>query len=172
MFWKKKTRRTVRVYEPDTGSLSEIPEEELAPGMIQIRVDGIEGEVWADASQLRPSEYRHPPFTEKDRDYLRAIKQKLDEVYPLSLEEWEDGFRRDQNPEREIAIWLFVAERYAEQVEGRALDPAQKREIFRVLVSCTNSPRESVLSVTQLDALTQEEAQKVVDRFFYRPGGE
>ncbi|MBW3622813.1 MAG: hypothetical protein KY468_05320 [Armatimonadetes bacterium] len=171
-FRKKKDYSKVRIYDPDNRSLSEIPAEELAPGMIRVEVEGIEGEVWADVSRLRKSDYRHPPFTEEIRDYLREIRQKLDEVYPLSLEEWEDDFRRDQNPEREIAIWLFIAERYAEQVNGRSLNPVQKMDVFRILVSCSNNPKENVLSVTHLEALPREEAQRIVDRFFYKPGGE
>lgn len=96
------------MYDFDTQTLSAIPAAELAPGMVRVRMNGVEGSVWVEAARLQKSPDRHPPFPEQGRDYLRQIKAALDEVYPLTLEAWEDGFRRDHNAEREIATWLHI----------------------------------------------------------------
>src|SRR5690349_5054197 len=121
-FWKRAEKREmVRVFDSDTGKITTIPAAELAPGMVRITVQGMEGEFWADASKLKQSPYRHPPFSEEVRDILRNIQQALEEVYPLSLEQWEDGFRRDTNAEREIAFWQHLSRVYSRLAADRPL---------------------------------------------------
>src|SRR5687768_10453326 len=98
--------KTVRVFDFETKQLTTIPAAELAPGMVQARVQGI-GTVYISAGQaVKLQGFRHPPMPEM-RENFAKIKASLDEVFPMSLEQWENGFRRDTNPEREIAFWLF-----------------------------------------------------------------
>lgn len=111
----------VQVYDIPAGTFSTMPARELAPGMVQVELEGIEGVCWVNPSHLQQSPYQHPPFDEETRDYLRQIKAALDEVYPQSLEQWEDGFRCDRDAEREIAIWLHIAEVYNKLTAAPAL---------------------------------------------------
>ena len=97
--------KTVQTYDLVTKKLASIPAAELAPGMIQAKVEGV-GLVWINSAQLKldEGEYRHPPFSEEVRDILRQLKASLDEVIPRTVEQWEDGFRKDIHAEREIAL--------------------------------------------------------------------
>src|SRR5437867_3265790 len=114
-FWKRKEKREmVRVYDLDTGDITTIPAAELAPGMVSATIKGMEGQFWVEASKLNQGPYRHPPFSEEVRGMLRNIQQILQEVYPLTLEQWEDGFRRDTNAEREIAAWVYLSHIYSQ----------------------------------------------------------
>lgn len=61
-----------------------IPARELALGMVQVEMQGVEGVCWVDPSHLQQSAYQHPPFDEETRAYLRQIKAALDEVYANS----------------------------------------------------------------------------------------
>jgi hypothetical protein len=105
-FWQKKNDRDkeggesdrVRVFDFGTEQIITMPAAELAPGMVKARLEGIEGEVWIDSSHLKKNVFQHPPFDEEVRDHLHEIKSALNEVYPMSLEQWEDGFRRDRTP--------------------------------------------------------------------------
>jgi hypothetical protein len=126
----------------------------------------VEGDVWIDTAGLHAGEYRHPPFAAPVREQLRVLQETLAEVYPQSLEEWEDGFRRDAHAEREIALWLRIAEAYRRAVTERAYEPAQKRDVFAVFLSCANNPREHVLNVVKLRALTRGEALQLVGHFY------
>ena len=167
-FWNKKMKdvERVRVYDPDTATESSIPAAELAPGMIRITVQGREGEFWADASRFKPSGYKHPPFNEQVEDILRDIMAKLWEVHPLSLEQWEDGFRRDTNAEREIAIWGYMAHVYSQVTRNRTLSPEHKKKLFEIILSCANNPREHILTVVDLGPVTRQEAEGVIAAFF------
>jgi hypothetical protein len=166
MFWKRKQRKRVRLYDPETRRITEIPMDELAPGMIRASFPGIEGEVWIEPGELRPNEYQYAPFDDDVRACLRQIKAALDEVYPQSLEQWEDGFRRDQNAEEEIAIWVHISRIYRDSAAGPDVSPDRKRETFAVLIACANSGPEAWRYTVSLRHLTEAEAQAIARRFF------
>ena len=166
-FWKRSEKRErVRVFDPDTKVVTMIPASELAPGMVRTRMSGQEGEFWVDASKLKPGAYRHPPFSEEVRGILGNIEETLREVYPLTLEQWEDGFRRDANAEREIAFWLHLSQVYSQTVGERPFSLKYKQDIFRVLVSCLNNPKDKVLTVVALQVMSRQEAEDVMGAFY------
>jgi hypothetical protein len=82
------------------------------------------------------------------RVHIRAIQDALADVRPLTFEEWEDGFRRDTNPDAEIRIWLWIAYAYLHFTRGRDLDLEQKRDILLVMVVCaSNGPEHAALTL-------------------------
>ena len=90
--------------------------------MVEADVTGV-GRVWIKAAQTKNGEYRHAPFDDSLRDFVKnEIQQPLAEVHPKTIAEWEDGFRRDAEPEREIAIWCRLAERLVEFSKSEGLD--------------------------------------------------
>ena len=173
MNWLDRFRRKVgephvQVYDGTTGILSTIPTRELAPGMMRVKMEGVKGDCWVRPDQIHQSPYQHPPFDEGMRLSLHRIKEGLDEVYPLSLEEWEDGFRRDQDAEQEIRIWLHIAEVYVRLTEGKPLAAPERQDVLKILLCCANNPREQVLATTGLDVLSRPEAEAVMDDFYGR----
>ena len=156
----------VQVYDVSTGKLSTIPARELAPGMMRVTMNGVEGDCWVKPDQLQQSPYQHPPFDEEARAYLRQIKDALDEVHPQSLKEWEDGFRRDRDAEREIAIWLHIAEVYVGLMGEKALGPAERQDVLRLLLACANNPRDQVLRTAGVQVLSRPEAEAVMAEFY------
>jgi hypothetical protein len=156
----------VNVYDIPTKTVSAIPIDKLAPFMIPVEMDGIAGPVWIDGRKLKPNEYQHPPFSNDVQEVLRAIKASLDDVYCLSLEEWEDGFRRDQDADLEIARWLRLAELYRDLTGTHNLSYEQKKDYLKVLLACTNGPKEHVLKMANITAISTVEAQKIIETFY------
>jgi hypothetical protein len=154
---------TVRVYDFQTEQLTTIPASELAQGMVRARVIGIEGDVWVAASQAIPSEYRHPPFPEDIRDYLRQLQKTFADVYPRTIEQWEDGFRRDTHPDREIALWLYMGDVFEHFTSGQPLDADQKRDIFQVILASVNNGTKHVLATTNPRTLSKKRVREIVD---------
>ena len=85
---------------------------------------------------------------------------------PQSLEEWEDGFRRDADPKREIDLWLHMADVFTAATEGKSLTPEQKRDYYSVIVACSNAPRDKVHFVLEREVISREEAEDIVNLFF------
>jgi hypothetical protein len=64
---------------------------------------------------------------------IRAFRSKLEEVHPLSMEEWLDGFQRDANPENEVAWWERLARCYEEYSGQKELDLQQRKAAFKLI---------------------------------------
>ncbi len=155
--------KTVRIHDPATGKIHTIPAAELAPGMVEAEVKGV-GRVWINSAQVKGGrEHKHPPFEPRVRDLIeREIQKPLAEVWPKTLAQWEDNFRRDAEPEQEIGLWCRIAERFAEFSESEGLNQAQRQECFAIMLHCSTVPPEQILEVVTLKALTRERAQRAI----------
>jgi len=160
----------VRVYDLQTKQLTTIPAAELAPGMVRANVQGIEGDVWIDATTAGQAPLRHPPFPEEIREHFRRFAALFHDVYPITPEQWEDGFRRDTNPEKEIAVWLRIADAFEHFTEGRQLFQDQRKDIFDVLLSLATNGADHVLQTVSPRTLSRKRVKEMVD-FLCGTGG-
>ena len=151
----------------EAGRVVHIPVSELLPGAIQVRLQPTGEVVWALSEQLRQGEVQHPEFDEGVRDYIRHIQAAFAEHRPLSFEEWEDGFRRDANPEREIALWSHAADLYTAFAASQS-SPDRRRDVYRCIVTCMATGPDTVWHVLRPEVLNRAEAEQVVNRFFGR----
>ena len=145
-----------------------IPPGELRPGCVQARVEGVEEIVWILPEQLQEAPIRHPPFDEEMRSYIREIQSAFAEQRDVSVEEWEEGFRRDADPEREIAMFAYAAEVYRLFTDHEE-DAMKRADIYGLLIACMTTSPDSVWHVVKLNALTRPEAERIARRFY---GGE
>ena len=91
-----------------------------------------------DPANLKPGPIRreHLPLSLVARiNYLRTT---LQEVFPQSMEEWLDAFRRDANPEAEIKWWERLTRCYRGYSDGRELSAEQKKALFSVVFKLGN----------------------------------
>jgi|TARA_B110000196_G_C21133460_1_gene659747 hypothetical protein len=153
----------VPVYNVKTGEVNSLPQEDLGPEMVRVR---LEGEIfWIDSNDLNPSKYQHPVFEGDRKKRVQTILTKLEEVYPQTYEEWEDGFRRDTNPDNEISIWeriTSVYRKHSDNVNSLEL----KKEIFRVALICSYSTPDVVLSQAGIEKLKKSDAEKIIRDFY------
>jgi hypothetical protein len=157
-------KKLVPFYDVPSRQLVHIPPSELRPGCIQARVEGIEGIVWLVPQDLSPGEVRHPAFGEDVLAYIRDIQEAFEEHRSLSVEEWEEGFRRDSQPLREIALWSHAADVY--RLFGAGWPEEWRRDLYRLIVACLTTSREAVWHVVKLSDLPRSQAERVVERFF------
>ena len=162
---KPESTDTVPFYDFDVDSVVYIPRDEISPGAIEVQIQGINGLVWVLPEQLQKGSIKHSRFDEKLHDYIRQIHGAFAEHRDLTLDEWEDDFRRDENPEREIAIWSHAADVY---VQFTADEPsfARRLDIYRCIVTCMATRPDSIWSILEPQVLDRAEAQRVVDRFY------
>jgi hypothetical protein len=161
----------IRYFDADTKKVVRIPARELAPDAVLSRVAGIEGEVWTQPSDGKqaadgePNGFKHSPFNESVRIYIEQIQAAFAEHYPLTFDEWEDGFRRDDNASQQIAVWWYAADIYK---AFAAAEPSEYRrcDIYRCIFSCMISSRETVWDIYQPHTISRSEAEKIVERYF------
>src|SRR6266851_1639464 len=54
---------------------------------------------------LKPGPIRHQQLPPELMTRIESLRSTLDEVYPMSMGEWLDGFQRDAHPEQEVIWW-------------------------------------------------------------------
>lgn len=82
---------------------------------------------------LRRGPLRHDGLTAEQIQRVARLREVLAEAYPMTLEGWIDGFRRDAHPESEIAIIEAVASVYLQLVAGTHLTVDEKQRLYGVL---------------------------------------
>lgn len=154
-----------KVFDFATRQVSEIPLSDLPPGLVCGRVEGIEGPVWVDPTRTTAgADFRHPPFPPKVRQDIERIRKALAEVRPLTTQEWEDGFRRDQNAVRQILVFSCIAEVYSRLTAQTNLSMAQKAEYFRVLLYGSCCDRNSFARTVKVSTISMYEAITAQDQ--------
>jgi hypothetical protein len=155
----------IRYYDVDTRQVVMIPFSELSAGAVCATVDGIEGEVWMLPVSLQGNVFRHPPFDETVRDTIEQIRTAFAEHNPLTLEEWEAWFRREENASHQIAVLLRAAEIYQ---AFAAMEPSgnRRRDIYRCIVSCMRASQNTVWDIYQPHAIRLADAEAIVSRYF------
>jgi hypothetical protein len=165
--------KMVKVYDLKTKHVLEIPAAELSPQMAEDYVEGI-GRVFINVSQVTAEErpYLHQAFCQEIRDVIKTIEHALAEVFPRSLKRWEDGLRKERQPEREIANWLFLVDVYERCLaKWPDLDKQGRKECFNVIARCGTAPEEIVLElIEKTDAISQEQVKEIC-RMTYHPEG-
>lgn len=117
------------------------------------------------APPLQRGPIRHDSLPAEQVARLTRLQQIFAEVDPTPLAGWIDDFRRDQHPEREIAIYEAMARAYTGYCQGRDLDVAAKREVFSVVLTRSGAPDEEVLErLTQgeLHTLTRDDVKAIL----------
>ncbi|WP_271499863.1 toll/interleukin-1 receptor domain-containing protein [Bradyrhizobium sp. CCBAU 11357] len=72
-----------------------------------------------DPKYAKKAPIRHAKLSTELTSRIRLIRAALLDVYPMSMNEWIDGFRRDTNPETEVAVWERIASVYLEHSYGK-----------------------------------------------------
>lgn len=62
--------------------------------------------------QIKEGACRSPPFSSELKNKIERIQKAFSEHSAMTLEDWEDGFRRDANPASEIGVLLHCVEVY------------------------------------------------------------
>lgn len=122
-----------------------------------------QGEViWVDPAQLVPGPIVHEDLGEARMERIRELQAIFAEVHPQSVEQWADGFRRDWDPDRELAVWDFIARGYQAYCASRPLSLLEKRDVYALVLYRSMCPSLETLQRVKLSALTFQEAGDVL----------
>jgi len=157
-----------RIYDPETGEVESIPLSSLKQGWVHADVEGIEGYVWIDPKKLQLSPIVHEQLDPVLVTAIQEIRETFLEHRNITLAEWEDGFKRDQNPASEISLWLNAARTYSAMVDELTTFEARD-ELYTLIIVCLNSPEYAVKSAFRPSALDSGFVERVTS-FFYTPG--
>ena len=156
----------VPYYDFETKHTVRIPKCELSPGAVLIQIQGESEPVYADAPQLKEGEHQHESLPAELLTAIQEIQEELADVRPMDNDEWVDGFRRDANPDREIAGWLHLSHILRVMTNRHGYTLAQREECFRVLVACFTGARETVRNRSDPTLLPSDQIDQAIQYFF------
>jgi len=115
---------------------------------------------------IRLSDIIHDSLTSGQIEKITKIQSTFSEVYPVSLEQTITNFKRDRNPDNEIAIWLKMADVYEQYLKDkREVNPAIKKEVFGLILSRSMMPDKEAIANANLHLLTEKEATEILSHY-------
>jgi hypothetical protein len=120
---------------------------------------------WVNTNQLKPGPIRHEKLSDLQIQRIKKIRGAFAEVDQSSFDKWMDDFRRDADPDREIAIWERMAAAYSRYISGKNLSLETKLDVFQVVLLRSTAPAEEVLNHLTLKVLTEEDAKEIMKGF-------
>lgn len=121
-----------------------------------------------NVNEIRQNDIVHDELTPEQLAKIKKIYTVFQEVEKASLEETITDFKRDNNPDDEIAIWLDMADAYQNYLKSKnnELDLGTKMEVYRLILSRSMEPDEEAIKHSNLTILSKSEAKKVLS--FYK----
>ncbi len=110
---------------------------------------------------LKLGEAIHDSLSDEQIKKIEKIHKVFSEVNTSSLEQTITNFKRDQNPDNEIAIWLKMAGAYERFIEGRQVDLNKKKEAYDIILLRSMMTEKEVIDKVNIDFLTTDEVEEV-----------
>ena len=116
---------------------------------------------------LTPGPIVHESLNKEQLDKIKFIQKTFNEVYPVSLEETITNFKRDQNPDNEINIWLNMAKTFqpfsTENSGEEKLDI--RKEAFKLILMRSMMSEKEAKSNADLKLLNDNQIQEILKNY-------
>ena len=84
---------------------------------------------------IEPGPIQHQTLAADLIERIKAYNKKLGDADQVTVDEAVDGFRRDLNPDKEVAIWERIAHIFQHFTDGHQItDEVRRLEILRALL--------------------------------------
>jgi hypothetical protein len=120
---------------------------------------------WINTNRLEAGELKHDTLSQAQMADIERLHSIFSEVDGADLASWVEDFKRDADPNREIAIWEAMAVAYEGYCEGKELDIKTKKEVYMLVLLRSSAEAGEVLKHIQLRFLSKQEALKVMDGY-------
>lgn len=105
----------------------------------------------------------HEHLSEKQIEKIKKIQSSFADVYKISLEETITNFKRDQNPDNEIEIWLNMLKAYEKFVykNGDEIELNKKNEVFKLILMRSMMDEKEAEFETKCTILNKDEINEI-----------
>jgi hypothetical protein len=135
-------------------------------GCIQSRNNDASASVEITIKDLRPGETVHDSLTSKQLKQIKRIHDAFSEVSSTSSEEFIDGFKHHQNPDREIANWLTMVDAYERFTLNKHVEEHDKKqEAYDVILLRSRMSEEEVVKRINAAYLSKDELKEILSYY-------
>ena len=113
----------------------------------------------------------HDSLNDDQTTKVKKIYNAFSEVNPSTLEETISNFKRDQNPNNEINVWLNMATTYENFISTRPskLDLDKKKEVYKLILIRSMMSADEAKSQAGLKLLNDSEIKEILDGYDNAP---
>lgn len=119
----------------------------------------------AEIASLQPEQIKHQGLSPKQMERIYKLRGVLAEVERSPVEKWIDNFKRDANPDNELAVWERIADSYMRFCARKPLSMEAKKDVFQLLLLRSMASEREVLNHIKLKTLTIDEAKETLKEF-------
>jgi hypothetical protein len=119
----------------------------------------------ADLASLHSGPIRHQSLNTGQMERINKLRDALAEVERSPIEKWVDNFKRDANPDKELAVWERIAAGYTRYCSRKRLSKEAKEDVFQLLLLRSMASEKEVLNHIKLKTLTVDEAKETLKEF-------
>ncbi len=141
----------------------EIPPESGTVVVEDVRTGEIQ---WIDPNELQQGPIKRDLLTAEQMKRITALQKVFVEIDKQTVDQWADNFKRDLNPDNELAIWERMASvysRYCDKHQQLTLDA--KQEVYKVVLLRSMASPDDVIARLELTILTEQDAREVMAEF-------
>lgn len=118
---------------------------------------------WIDPNEIQQGPIQRDSLTAAQMQRITSLQKIFVEVDGQTVDQWADSFKRDLDPDRELAIWERMAaaySRYCDKHQQLSLDA--KNEVYKVVLLRSMASPSDVIARLDLKVLTQQDARDVM----------
>lgn len=116
---------------------------------------------------LTPGPIVHGSLNKEQLDKIKFIQETFNGVYPVSLEETITNFKRDQNPDNEINVWLNMAKTFQPFATKNSGEEKLKirKEAFKLILMRSMLPEKEATSSADLKLLNDNQIREILKNY-------
>lgn len=132
----------------------------------QQKVENTNGDTeWVDPNTIQQGPIIRDGLTPIQIEKIKYLYNTFKEVDPISQEKWIEDFKRDQNPDREIEIWMMMADTYNTYLQKSEFDIEVKKEVYKIILMRSAAPEDEVLKHLNLVHLSKKAAKEIMQTY-------
>lgn len=117
---------------------------------------------YLEVDEIDPGPILRDTLSREQEEQIEYLYGVFSEVSQDPLEKWKTDFQRDTDPDKEIAIWMAMAEAYTQYNGDKELSIEEKLEVYEIILVRSVYPQEEALQSLNLKLLTEEQAIEVM----------
>jgi hypothetical protein len=125
--------------------------------------------IFIDLAKVRPGPVRRENLSEEQMGRIAKLQSTFSEVDPSPIEKWMDDFKRDQNPDGEIAVWESIAAAFEKFTSSKDLSLSAKKEAFGLLLQRSGTTEEAVIQHAKPVSLSLEDVRQIMSFYTAAP---
>lgn len=141
-------------------------EKTTASGTVVVEDEQTHETKWIDPSKLQPGPIQRDSLSTEQMNRIASLQKVFVEVDGQTIEQWADSFKRDLNPDDELAIWERMASSYSKYCDKHPqLTLDAKKEVYKVVILRSMASADDVLKRIELTILTEQDARELMSGF-------